>query len=130
MHIEVDRDKCIYCKTCEMVCSYVNMKEFKPSSSLIRIYRNSVSELGSYVCKQCKEAECVKACKYDALKQGKKIVVLDRKKCVNCGKCYSACPYNAIWEVNGKAHKCDVCLACIKYCPRFAIGVDFNDPKN
>jgi len=130
MHIEVDPNKCIYCKTCEMVCSYVKTKEFKPSSSLIRIFREDVSNIGSHICKQCKQAECVKACRYSALKQGTKIVILDRKKCVNCGRCYVACPYHAIWEVDGKAMKCDVCLACIKYCPRFAIKVDSNDPKS
>jgi Fe-S-cluster-containing hydrogenase component 2 len=129
MHIKVDNKGCIYCKTCEMTCSYVKTGKFQPSNSYIREYRKDVSTLGTYVCKQCKEAACVKACKYGALTQGKKIVELDKSKCVNCGACYRACPYSAIWEVNGKAGKCDVCLACVKTCPRFVIKVDFNDPK-
>jgi Fe-S-cluster-containing hydrogenase component 2 len=129
MHIAVDNDKCIYCKTCEMVCSFTKTGRFQPSNSLIREYRKDVSTLGTFVCKQCRDAECVKACKYGALKQGEKIVELDRDKCVNCGACYRACPYNAIWGVGGKAMKCDLCLACIRACPRFVIKVDFNDPK-
>jgi carbon-monoxide dehydrogenase iron sulfur subunit len=130
MHIEVDLSKCIYCKTCELVCSFVKTGEFNPANSLIKVFRDGVSDIGYHVCKQCKDPKCAKACKYSALERKGKIVTLNRKRCIDCGKCYIACPYHAIWRVQDKAMKCDVCLACVRHCPRHAIKVVFDDPKS
>jgi ferredoxin len=44
--------------------------------------------------------------------------------CNNCGICEEVCPVNNILLVEGKPqwqHKCQLCLACINYCPERAI---------
>jgi len=38
---------------------------------------------------------CVEACSVGALKR-EKLVVLDSKKCIECGACVSACKHHAI----------------------------------
>lgn len=38
---------------------------------------------------------CVEACSMGALKRGKKLIV-DPKKCINCGVCVTACKNNAL----------------------------------
>ena len=38
---------------------------------------------------------CVEACLAGALKRGKSVTV-DRKKCISCGACVSACKHGAI----------------------------------
>lgn len=47
--------------------------------------------------------------------------------CINCGACESACPVQAISEVNGKrnidASKCIECGACAGTCPVSAIAL-------
>jgi ferredoxin len=46
------------------------------------------------------------------------------EKCNSCGVCETVCPVNNIKIVDGKPqwqHKCQQCLACIHFCPTFAI---------
>lgn len=57
---------------------------------------------------------------------------IERDACVKCGLCASICPANNIvldphptWQ-----HKCEMCLRCFHYCPRFAITYKSVDPKH
>ncbi|WP_319562743.1 monomeric [FeFe] hydrogenase [Marispirochaeta sp.] len=54
--------------------------------------RHTVSNL----CRGCPARNCASVCPRDAVsfKDGK--AVIDHEKCVNCGKCREACPYNAV----------------------------------
>lgn len=56
-------------------------------------------------CRGCVAKACVAACPRGAISivQGKSVI--DRSKCVRCGKCKAACPYDAI------AHKVRPCAA-------------------
>ena len=53
-------------------------------------------------------------------------VTVNAEKCVGCGNCASACPFNAIAIVGGKAKVdpalCRGCRICTNACPTGAIG--------
>ena len=89
---------------------------------------------------------CVKECSFDAIHIVNGVAVVDKEKCVSCGKCIKACPnglielvpYDATAAVTcsskdkGKDVKdvCDVgcigCGICAKQCPSEAITVEGN----
>jgi NAD-dependent dihydropyrimidine dehydrogenase PreA subunit/flavodoxin len=51
---------------------------------------------------------------------------VDTKKCIQCGKCISACPQNNITLTNGKfkfGSNCVLCMGCSFGCPKNAIKV-------
>ena len=49
----------------------------------------------------------------------KGVYVIDKKKCVNCGKCVEACPFGVIAKSDDKPNpsKCIACGICVKACP-------------
>ena len=89
---------------------------------------------------------CVKACQFDAIHVVNGVAVVDKEKCVACGKCIATCPNNLIELIpvstvsavqcsshdKGKDVKaaCEVgcigCKACTKVCEAEAITVDNN----
>lgn len=103
------------------------------------IERYTVSE----GCRGCISHKCVQSCPVGAVHIGRnKKAFIDIDKCIECGKCFKACPYNAIREnvrpcvrackINAikvdkdkKAvidhEKCVSCGACMTKCPFGAI---------
>ena len=96
----------------------------------------------SNYCQNCLAASCQKVCPKDAIsfKNGRSYIDLD--KCIRCGKCAKACPYNAIVHLerpcaaacgmdaitsdeHGRAvinqDKCVACGQCLVSCPFGAI---------
>lgn len=89
---------------------------------------------------------CVKACQFDAIHVINGVAVVDREKCVGCGKCASVCPNGLIQLIpdsaayvvqcssqeKGKAVKeacsagCMGCTACVKQCEFEAIAMNGN----
>ena len=47
-------------------------------------------------CQGCIEHPCIEVCPKDAIHMEKGRSVIDQDKCIKCGKCVNACPYNAI----------------------------------
>ncbi|MBR3645312.1 MAG: 4Fe-4S dicluster domain-containing protein [Lachnospiraceae bacterium] len=47
-------------------------------------------------CQGCLEHPCVEVCPKKAITMVNGRSQIDQEKCINCGKCMSACPYNAI----------------------------------
>ncbi len=66
-------------------------------------------------CRSCVAKACVAACPKNAIKVEKGETVIDQEKCIKCGKCKKACPYDAI------AHKE---RPCSKACGIKAISTD------
>ena len=84
---------------------------------------------------------CVRNCLFDAIHVIDGIAVVDKEKCVACGKCVKACPNNLIEmipysaEYKGKDVKlvCDAgcigCKLCTRVCESDAITVENNLAK-
>ena len=66
-------------------------------------------------CRNCVAKACVAACPKDAITFVNGKAEIDQEKCVHCGKCKKACPYDAI------AHKV---RPCSQACGINAIGTD------
>ena len=94
-------------------------------------------------CQGCLAHPCVQVCPKDAVRMEKGLSVIDQDKCIKCGLCAAACPYNAIVEMErpcarvcgvdaigsdelGRADinydKCVSCGMCIVNCPFGAIS--------
>lgn len=89
---------------------------------------------------------CVKACKFDAIHVINGIAVVDKEKCVACGKCVAECPKNLIELVPAKIEHlvmcsskdkgkdvrtvcqtgCIGCMICVKQCEFDAVHVENN----
>lgn len=102
------------------------------------IHRYTVTE----ACRGCLAHRCEEACPVGAIKIVAHRAYIDQNKCVECGRCKAACPYNAISDVmrpcrracvidaisineEKKAvidpQKCVQCGACVYQCPFGAI---------
>ena len=94
-------------------------------------------------CQNCLAASCQKVCPRDAISFVNGKSCIDQSKCIKCGKCASACPYNAIIHMqrpcaaacgmdaigsdeHGRAridqNKCVSCGQCLVSCPFGAIA--------
>jgi carbon-monoxide dehydrogenase iron sulfur subunit len=132
--LKISSEKCTGCKGCELVCSFINEKEFNPSKS--RIAAIAFLE-GKYplpynfvsTCRQCADAPCLAICPVGAIDRvhdQTKRVVIDRDTCIGCGKCVDACPFGAMLfsKEAKKVFKCELCNgnpACASICPSGAI---------
>jgi [FeFe] hydrogenase (group B1/B3) len=47
-------------------------------------------------CQGCLEHPCIEVCPKDAIHMENGRSVIDQEKCIKCGRCLNACPYNAI----------------------------------
>ena len=66
-------------------------------------------------CQNCLAASCQKVCPKDAVRFVNGKSVIDPEKCIKCGKCAKACPYNAIIYIE---------RPCAAACGMDAIGSD------
>ena len=66
-------------------------------------------------CQGCLEHPCIEVCPKDAIHMEQGRSVIDEEKCIRCGKCLDACPYNAIVKQE---------RPCAKACGMHAIGND------
>lgn len=94
-------------------------------------------------CRKCLGHPCINVCPVNAISMGKDTAIIDKEKCIKCGRCKEACPYSAIvmydrpcaaaCGVNaigsdelGRAKidtdKCVSCARCMTECPFGAIS--------
>lgn len=70
-----------------------------PLINIIKFACHSCPEKRTIVtnaCQGCLEHPCIEVCPKKAISTVNGQSVIDQEKCINCGKCISACPYNAI----------------------------------
>ena len=136
--LKVNRARCTGCQRCEMSCTLTNDGVSQPAAARIHVHDgyNFGKELGSgdgvyysmewcvRACYMCKTALCQTACPHGAIQTNENgIRYVDTEKCVGCGACVSACPYNmpVVNTVTGKSAKCIACGRCAEQCPNGAI---------
>ena len=143
-----DNTRCTGCKTCVMAC-----KDYYDSSIPVA-YRKvfdveggtwKEEENGAYstdafmyhislACNHCDDPACVKMCPTTAMHKdvADGIVKVDVNKCIGCGYCVMACPYDApkVDRERGHAVKCEACWerleagelpVCVSACPLRAL---------
>ena len=135
----VDVRRCIGCFSCAMACKNqyhqptgVKWRDVFPISE--EFYPHLESAHLTLACNHCESPSCLPVCPADAIYKREKdgVVVLEQEKCINCGNCIQACPYDAPKlnpEVE-KAEKCNFCFqrldagkpaACVQGCPTRAL---------
>ena len=144
--IVTDRARCSGCQRCEMMCTLKNDGRVCQHIARVRVWPNynfgaSVDtkdgiydncEFTVEHCKQCADPACMNYCPVHAIyadeESGARTV--DTKKCIGCGMCSQACPWNMprVDSETGVSTKCISCGRCAEQCPNGAIKfIDWED---
>jgi Fe-S-cluster-containing hydrogenase component 2 len=105
------------------VCSLFHENRVWPDASMIRVFMLVPGLEFPHFCAQCEDYPCVASCPVGALSVSKKTaaVLVDKGKCVACGKCIVACPGRIPHLHPREKHIviCDLCGGdpqCVKVC--------------
>jgi carbon-monoxide dehydrogenase iron sulfur subunit len=131
-YIQVDIEKCVGCRTCEVACSLKNTGQSNPTRSRIKVIRyEKPGQFHNYVpmvCQQCGDPLCMEACPVNAISRNAETGAMEvnDETCVGCRVCTMACPIGGINmdPATNVAYKCDLCGGdpeCVKYCDAEAI---------
>ncbi len=162
----IDLRKCIGCQSCVVACKSENNVPIGVYRTWVQVVETGQWErdpdndgpvtIGkeSYVpsvkrfslprlCNHCDDPPCVEVCPVKAtFKREDGLVLIDYPKCIGCGYCIQACPYDARFfnPVQQTADKCTFCVqridrgllpACVASCVgRARIFGDMNDPNS
>lgn len=146
----VDVDRCIGCKGCQVACKMENCVALgEGRNKVCTIGPNGVyPDLELYflptMCQQCENPPCVQACPTGACYKREEdgVILVDQDRCVGCGSCRRACPYQMIRSSRElrTADKCTLCAqlrevgdtpACVRNCSGGALHYgDINDPDS
>ena len=136
----VDVQRCIGCRTCQVACKdRHNLQAAGPRTRRVGSFECGMyPEVGMFhltvSCNHCDDPACTKVCPTGAMHKDAEtgLVSVDADKCVGCGYCHMACPYNAPKVDRSKGHsvKCDGCAervaagekpVCVEACPARAL---------
>ena len=143
----IDTKKCVGCSDCVVACQTENNVPIGYSRDWVVEATNGIYpflelENLSERCNHCDNAPCVRCCPTGAshIEEGG-IVKVTKNKCIGCGACISACPYDARYvHPNGYVDKCTFCdhrlkeglnPACVSVCPTKCMYFgDLDDPNS
>ena len=143
-----DGTRCTGCKTCSFACK--DYYDLDKDVAYRKVYECTGGEtkkddagylttscFAYYVsvsCNHCDDPACAKVCPTGAMHKDADtgLVSVDAAKCIGCGYCHMACPYNAPKVDREKGHsvKCDGCSErvaageqplCVRACPARAL---------
>ena len=135
--IAFDSDLCMTCESCELACAVRHSKSkvldqayFEIPQPKPRLRVMIKGEKPKIIrCQHCKKPKCMEACEEGAIYRESDLVLVDEEKCIGCGACVEACPFNAMFmdEDIGIALSCDNCegyedCACVEACPVDALS--------
>lgn len=124
----ISPEKCIGCRSCELICSFNKNGHFNPKQSAVSVLTYEEAAISVPVmCMQCEDPSCKKVCPTEAISKNEVgAVVFDDNKCIVCKMCVSACPLGNITfdSKERKVVKCNLCDGdpkCAQFCPSGAI---------
>lgn len=140
------KSRCVGCQRCEMNCSIINDGKVQPYLSRVKVgqsiqfgdngagvdYQLDDGMYGNFTftqntCRQCEKPACLEACPQEAIyvDENTGIRKVNEEKCVGCGACTNACPWNmpTVDEETKKSTKCIACGECAKGCPTGALKI-------
>lgn len=162
----IDLRRCIGCQSCVVACKSENNVPVGVYRTWVQVVEVGqwerdpdgdgpiVLEDGTYVpgvkrfslprlCNHCDDPPCVEVCPVEAtFKREDGLVLIDYPKCIGCGYCIQACPYDARYfnPIQQTADKCTFCVqrldrgllpACVTSCiARARVFGDLNDPDS
>jgi dimethyl sulfoxide reductase iron-sulfur subunit len=97
----IDLAKCSGCMCCDVACKRENFTPPGVHWSKVHIYETGkypLTKLRSLptLCMHCEEPACLQACPTGATsKRADGVVTIDNDRCIGCGYCALACPYEA-----------------------------------
>ncbi|MDR2491916.1 MAG: 4Fe-4S binding protein [Coriobacteriales bacterium] len=147
----LDGTRCTGCKTCVFACK--DIKDLEAKHAYRHVYEYTGGETLkdaqgaiastcftyalSVACNHCSSPICAQVCPTGAMHKSESdgLVTVDAARCIGCGYCHMACPYNAPYVDRAKGHsvKCDACAdlvragdkpACVMACPARALRFD------
>ncbi|MGI6591148.1 MAG: DMSO/selenate family reductase complex B subunit [Eggerthellaceae bacterium] len=143
-----DDTRCTGCRTCTMACKdYHDNPDGVAYRKVYDVEGGTWTERGDGIyttdcfmyhislgCQHCSDPACTKACPTQAMHKDLEtgIVSVDASKCIGCGYCVMACPYNVptVDRTVGHSVKCDGCIdrvkqglnpICVDACPLRAL---------
>jgi len=143
----IDLSLCVGCAACAVACKMENQVPPGVHRLWIRerelgVFPDLTVEFRPEQCLLCANPPCVPVCPTGASYQTEDgLVLVDSRKCIACGACVAACPYEARYlHPAGYVDKCTFCQhrlekgrlpACVETCPTGcrAFG-DLDDPES
>lgn len=123
-----DHNKCIVCGACVDACN----KAYGGNWRALPTFETEGAKTAlSISCNHCDNPVCLSSCPANAITKDKNgIVKINSEKCIGCGYCQWACPYEALhFSKDGTMSKCHLCFDrlgkglpyCVEACPTGAL---------